>query len=173
MTAQDGFIHGDHAQAAVEAAHQVIVAHGLTTQASEAAQLKPMLASLKRTTGRPTRARSADAGYCSEQTLRIWARRHVRGDVATGRHQHGEASATGRRKPVPRTRGHARKIRLNRAGYRRRYRLRTQVVEPVVGQINPARGFRPCLLRGLPQVAGEWRVLGRVHTMRKRAGARG
>ena len=100
MKAQDGFIPGYNAQAAVDAAHQVIVAHGLTNQASAAAQLEPMLAHIKSNTGRQTRELSADAGYCSEQNLRMLARRHVRGYVATGRHQHGEASATGRRKTV-------------------------------------------------------------------------
>lgn len=45
-------------------------------------------------------------------------------------------------------------IRLKRAGYRRRYRLRKQVVEPVFGQIKQARGFRQFLLRGLSQVSG-------------------
>ena len=70
------------------------------------------------------------------------ARRHVRGYVASGRHQHGEASATGRRKTVPRTRVHAMKIRPKHAGYRSRYRLRKQVVGLVFGQIKQARGFR-------------------------------
>jgi len=172
MKAQDGFIQGDHAQAAVDAAHQVIVAHGLTSQASDAHQLEPMLAHIKTNTGRQARERSADAGDCSEQNLTMLARRHVRGSVATGRHQPGEASATGRRKTVPRTRVHAMKIRLTRAGYRSRYRLRKQVVEPVFGQIKQARGFRQCLLRGLAQVAGEWSVLCRVHHMLKLAGAR-
>ena len=65
------------------------------------------------------------------------------------------------------------KIRLNRAGYRSRYRLRKQVVEPVFGQIKQARGFRQFLLRGLSQVAGEWSLLCRVHKMLKLAGARG
>ena len=39
--------------------------------------------------------------------------------------------------------------KLKRAGYRSRYRLRKQIVEPVFGQIKQARGFRQFLLRGL------------------------
>jgi hypothetical protein len=34
--------------------------------------------------------------------------------------------------------------RLARGGYRSRYRLRKQTVEPVFGQIKQARGFRQC-----------------------------
>jgi transposase len=173
MKAQDGFIQGYNAQAAVDAAHQVIVAHGLTNQASDTHQLEPMLASIKANMGRQARELSADAGYCSEHNLTALARRHVRGYVATGRQPHGTASAAGRRKTVPRTRVHAMAIRLKRAGYRSRYRLRKQVVEPVFGQIKQARGFRQFLLRGLSQVAGEWSLLCSVHNMLKLAGARG
>jgi transposase len=118
MKARDGFIQGYNAQAAVDAAYQVIVAQGLTNQASDTHQLEPILASIKANMGRQTRELSADAGYCSEHNLTALARRHVRGYVATGRQQHGTASATGRRKTVQRTRVHAMKIRLKRAGYR-------------------------------------------------------
>lgn len=173
MKTQDGFIQGYNAQAAVDAEHQVIVAQGLTNQASDAHQLEPMLAHIKANTGRQARELSADAGYCFEHNLTALNRHHVRGYVATGRQKHGTASATGARTTVPRTRVHAMTIRLKRAGYRSRYRLRKQVVEPVFGQIKQARGFRQFLLRGLSQVAGEWSVLCSVHNMLKLAGARG
>jgi hypothetical protein len=167
MKTQDGFIQGYNAQAVVDAAHQVIVAQGLTNQASDTHQLEPMLASIKANMGRQARELSADAGYCSEHNLTALARRHVRGYVATGRQQHGTASAAGRRKTVPRTRVHAMKIRLKRAGYRSRYRLRKQVVEPVFGQIKQARRFRQFLLRGQSQVAGEWSLVCRAHNLLK------
>jgi transposase len=173
MKARDGFIQGYNAQAAVDAAHQVIVAQGLTNQASDAPQLEPMLASIKANTGRQARELSADAGYCSEQNLTALHRRHIRGYVATGRQRHGTSSATGAHKTVPGTRVHAMTVRLKRAGYRSRYRLRKQVVEPVFGQIKQARGFRQFLLRGQSQVAGEWSLVCSAHTVLKLAGARG
>lgn len=173
MKARDGFLQGYNAQAAVDADHQVIVAQGLTNQARDAHQLEPMLVHIKTNTGRQARELSADAGDGSEHNLTTVTRHHVRGDVATGRQKHGTAAAPGARTTVPRTRAHAMKIRLKRAGYRRRDRLRKQVVEPVFGQIKQARGFRPFLLRGLSQVAGEWRCLCSVHNRLKLAGARG
>ena len=139
MKTQDGFIQGDNAQAAVEAEHQGIVAQGLTHQARDAHQLEPMLTHIKANTGRQARELSADAGYCFEHNLTALNRHPVRGYVATGRQKHGAASAVGMRQTVPRTRVHARTIRLKRAGYRRRSRLRTQGVEPVLGQIKQAR----------------------------------
>jgi len=173
MKARDGFIQGYNAQAAVDADHQIIVAQGLTHQASDASQLTPMLAHIKANTGRQARELSADAGYCSEQNLTALHRRHIRGYVATGRQRHGTASATGARKTVPGTRVHAMKVRLKRAGHRSRYRLRKQVVEPVFGQIKQARGFRQFLLRGLSQVSGEWSLVCSAHNVLKLAGARG
>jgi hypothetical protein len=173
MKAREGFIQGYTAQAAVDAGHQVIVAQGLTNQASDAHQLEPLLAHIKANTGRQARELSADAGYCYEYNLKALNRRRIRGYVATGRQKHGEASATGVRKTEAGTRVHAMRIRLRRAGYRRRDRLRKQVVEPVFGQIKQARGFRPFLLRGLSQVAGEWSVVCSVHNVLKLAGARG
>lgn len=78
MKTQDGFIQGYTAQAAVDAAHQVIMAHGRTNQASGALQLEPMLEHIRRNTGRQARELSADAGDCSEQNLTVLTRRHVR-----------------------------------------------------------------------------------------------
>ncbi|MBK7417590.1 MAG: IS1182 family transposase [Nitrospira sp.] len=173
MKTQDGFIQGYNAQAAVDAEQQVIVAQGLTNQASDTPHLEPMLEHIRRNTGRQARELSADAGYCSEHNLTALNRHHVRGYVATGRQKHGAASAVGVRKTVPRTRVHAMTIRLRRAGYRSRYRLRKQVVEPVFGQIKQARGFRQFLLRGLSQVAGEWSLVCSAHNVLKLAGARG
>ena len=138
-------------QAAVDAAHQIIVAQGLTHQASDAHQFKPMLAHSNANTGR--QARAANAGYCSEH--------NPYGVAAPPRarlRRHGAASAVGVRTTVPKTRVHAMKTRLKHAGYRRRDRLCKQVVAPMFGQIKQARGFRQFLLRGLSQVAvsGVW-----------------
>jgi hypothetical protein len=140
MKAQDGFIQGYNAQAAVDAAHQVIVSQGLTNQASDAHPLEPMLAHIRRNTGRQARELSADAGYGSEHNLKALVRRHVRGYVATGRQQHGEASAVGIRKTVPRTRVHAMKIRLKRAGI-------------AVAIVCESRWSNPCLARSNRLVA--------------------
>ena len=59
--------------------------------------------------------------------------------------------------------------KLRRAGYRSRYRLRKQVVEPVFGQIKQARGFRQFLLRGIEKVKAEWALICTTHNLRKLA----
>src|SRR5246127_1091649 len=58
-----------------------------------------------------------------------------------------------------------------RAGYRSRYRLRKQIVEPVFGQIKQARGFRQFLLRGIEAVQAEWAMICTAHNLTKLAKA--
>ena len=59
------------------------------------------------------------------------------------------------------------RLKLARAGYRSRYRLRKQVVEPVFGQIKAAMGFTRFLLRGLNSVRHEWALVATAHNLRK------
>jgi hypothetical protein len=155
------------AQAAVDSASQVIVAEMVIAEQNDVQALAPMLAQIKANTGRQARELSADTGYCSEQNLRELGRRHVRGYIATGRIKHGEGSAKGRIGQIPGTRAHDMRLRLARAGYRSRYRLRKQVVEPVFGQIKAALGFARFLMRGMKKVQLEWRLVCTAHNLRK------
>ena len=173
MKSGDGFIQGYNAQAAVDAEHQVIVAQGLSNNAADVQQLVPMLQAIKANTGRQARELSADAGYCSQDNLKALNRRHIRGYVATGRQQHGQSSATGNGKSRTGTQVDAMRMCLKQGGWRSRYRLRKQIVEPVFGQIKQARGFRQCLLRGLDKAAGEWSLLCTAHNLLKLAAATG
>ena len=151
-------------QIAVDAESQVIVAESLNNKQNDAPELPAMLTQIKANTGRQARELSADAGYCSEANLAQLARHHVEGYVATGRQKHARADATGQR-----LRGRAADMarRLKQGGFRSRYRLRKQTVEPVFGQIKEAMGFRRFLLRGLVRVADEWRLICLAHNLRK------
>ncbi|MGH7830272.1 MAG: transposase, partial [Candidatus Binatia bacterium] len=171
MKGRDGFIQGYNAQAAVDADSQVIVAQGLTNNASDQQQLAPMAAQIKENTRRQARELSADAGYCSEDNLKELKRRHIEGYIATGRQKHGEAEAAGERKVKLGTRAYAMWQRLRRGGRRSRYRLRKQTVEPVFGQIKQGRGFRQFLLRGLRKVSVEWALICTAHNLLKLAAA--
>lgn len=172
MKSHDGFIQAYNVQAAVDADSQVIVAQGLTHNASDAQQLAPMVAQIKQNMGRQARELSADAGYCSEDNLKELRRRHMNGYIATGRQKHGEATAVGERKVKLGTYAYAMWQKLRRGGHRSRYRLRKQTVEPVFGQIKQARGFRQFLLRGIRKVSGEWSLICTVHNLLKLAAAR-
>jgi hypothetical protein len=71
LLTKDGFIQGYNAQAAVDGAKQIIVAHGLTQSMSDCPQPVPLVDAVRANLGRKPREISADAGYCSEDNL--WA----------------------------------------------------------------------------------------------------
>jgi transposase len=127
LLTKDGYIQGYNAQAAVDGAAQIIVAHALTPSMSDQGQLVPLIDAAKNHLGGRPKEISADAGYCSEPNLAALAARGIRAYLATGRAKHpaeGKRHLTG-----PLTQ--AMRNKLKRAGRRSRYRLRKQIVEPV------------------------------------------
>ena len=162
----DGYIQGYNGQIAVDASSQVIVAHMLVAQQNDAPLLVPMLDRIRTNVGRQADELSADFGYCSEQNLRALARRRIRGYVATGRQHHGAAPQRKRQHGRGRLTKRMR-LRIARGGFRSRYRLRKQVVEPVFGQIKSALGFARMLLRGVFNCAHEWALVCTAHNLRK------
>lgn len=165
----DGYIQGFNGQIAVDADHQIIVAHALTNQQNDVEMLHPVLALVKKNTGRQAKEVSADAGYCSEKNLRHLKRRHVRGYIATGRQRRGGGLQRSRLGRKTGTATHEMRLRLAKAGFRSRYRLRKHVVEPVFGQIKSALGFTRFLLRGLDKVRHEWAMVCMASNLRKLA----
>jgi transposase len=166
LKSKDGFIQGYNAQAAVDGEAQIIVAHGLTQSSCDHDQLEPLLDGVEANTGRRPDEASADSGYLSEANLAALQARRVAGYIATGRAKHPSA---GRCRGGPLTQAMRRK--LKRAGWRSRYRLRKQIVEPVFGQIKQGRGFRQFLLRGVEAVRAEWALLCTAHNLVKLAKA--
>jgi len=171
LKTKDGYIQGYNAQAAVDGARQIIVAQTLTSSSSDQAQLAPLLDGIRTNLGTNPDEVSADAGYCSAANLRTIKRRRIEGYIATGRQKHGTRSATAKMASRPGSLIARMSTRLKRAGYRSRYRLRKQIVEPVFGQIKQARGFRQFLLRGIDKVKAEWALICTAHNLVKLARA--
>jgi transposase len=167
LKTKDGFIQGYNAQAAVDGKAQIILAHGLTQSTSDQDQLVPLIDSVKDNLGRPPKEVSADAGYCSEANLAALAARGVSAYLATGRAKHPADAKRTIAGPLTK----AMRQKLKRAGWRSRYRLRKQIVEPVFGQIKQARGFRQFLLRGIDNVKAEWAMICTAHNLTKLARA--
>ncbi len=163
MKGKDGFVQAYNAQAAVDAHGQIVVACGLTNNAADQAELRPLLDAIATGLGRSPQQVSADVGYCSEANLQMLAARGIQGYVATGRQKHPATGEAQRHGPLV----EAMRTRLRRAGRRSRYRLRKQTVEPVIGQIKQARGFRQFLLRGLAKVSAEWALVCTAHNLTK------
>ena len=96
LKTKNGYIQGYNAQAAADAGHQVIVAHGLAGSGIDQDQLAPMIEAIEAAAGRLPDELSDDAGYCSEKNLKTLEGRAIRGYLATGRQKHGANGGGGR-----------------------------------------------------------------------------
>ncbi len=163
MKGKDGFVQAYNGQLAVDTKAQIIVACDLTDEAVDAGRLVPLLDRIEHHLGQRPKEISADVGYCSEANLQALGERSIKGYVATGRQKHPATGEDRRRGPLVR----AMRQKLKRGGRRSRYRLRKQTVEPVIGQIKQARGFRQVLLRGLAKVQAEWALICTAHNTLK------
>jgi len=163
------FIQAYNAQAAVDSAHQVIVAAEVTNKPTDRGQAEPMMEVVQANTGQLPRQMSADAGYFSSDAVQHLTARGI--DVYLPPDKMGHRSTL---PPAPRGRipkglsivdRMRRKLRTRKG--RERYGLRKELPEPVFGQIKQARGFSQFLLRGSPKVNSEWKVICTGHNLLK------
>ena len=168
MKASDGFIQGYNCQAAVDSVAQVIVAHDVGSQQNDNGELVGMLDRIRRNTGRNPRELSADAGYQSEANLRALRRRKIRGYIAVTK-ERMKAKLSQRRSTPRSALAIEMRRRIDRGGYRSRYRLRKTIVEPVFGQVKSARGFDRFSMRGREAARGEWAMACTAHNLLKLA----
>ncbi|MGH7379670.1 MAG: transposase, partial [Candidatus Methylomirabilales bacterium] len=167
--ADKAFIQAYNAQVAVDAPAQVIVACTVTNQAADAPHAVPLVDAVRAHTRRRPRRVLADAGYWSAATAAALTRRRIEPFLAPTKVKHGApppAAPRGRTPQGlgPRDRMH-RKLRTKRG--RAVYARRKAIVEPVLGLIKRARGFRQFLLRGLAKVQGEWALICTGHNLLK------
>ena len=168
LKGSDGWIQGYNAQAAVDGDHQVIVAIGVSNQASDAVHLLPMLERIEVNAGQVPEALIADAGYCSTANLEACEDRGLNAYISTSRQQHGQRPRPSRGRPPADldARGRMDRKLRSKAG-QTVYALRKTIVEPVFGQIKGARGLDRFRLRGLEKVNGEWALMATTHNLLK------
>jgi hypothetical protein len=163
------FLQGFNCQAAVDDAHQIIVAQSLTNQPPDAGNLTPMLDLVRQNVGTYPVVVSADSGYWNERVAEDGRERNVEVLIATERQRHWDADRTVTEGPPPPGLDARQRMRwkLRTDAGRALYARRKVIVEPVFGQIKDARGFRRFLLRGLEKVALEWSLLSTTHNLLK------
>ncbi len=156
-------------QAAVDSAHQVIVAADVTNQPSDQGWALPLVQQTENNTGSLPREASADAGYYSAQAVAELYALGVDPFVPPDKTRHGAVLPPAPRGRIPSQLSPADRMRrkLRTQQGKRRYALRMGTVEPVFGQIKQARGFRQFLLRGLEKVRQEWRLICAGHNLLK------
>jgi transposase len=164
----DGFIQGYNPQLAVDEKAQVIVACEVTA-GPDVKQMVSLMEQTEANLGEAPEAVLADAGYYSEANDEAMFEKGVDAYIAVGRHKHGDPIPSPPRGPIPRGATLRdlmdRKLRTRKG--RRCYALRKTIVEPVIGQIKQARGFRQFLRRGLEHVREEWSLICTAHNLLK------
>ena len=176
MKTSDGAYHQCYnGQAIVDSRAQVIVACELSDQAPDARQLAPALEQLNENLEAvgaelPHGATlSADAGYFSEDNIRITSEHGLDAYIATGRFKHSEPPPPAPRGPIsknatPKQRM-ARKLKTKKG--RAVYARRKTIVEPVFGQMDTVQDARRLLLRGKQAARAQWRFHCAIHNLLK------
>jgi transposase len=168
MKGPDGFVQAYNVQVAVDDL-QLILGQAVTQETNDKKQLMPMIRTIERQAGDTPDQVLADAGYCSDESLNAIAGTGIDAYVSTRKQKHGERPGPCPRGRLPKTATivdrMARKLQTKTGAAA--YAARKGIVEPVIGQIKQARGFRQFLLRGLEKVQGEWSLVCTTHNILK------
>ena len=162
-----------NAQAAVDSAHQIVLAAGLTDEPTDKKQAIPMMEQVKANAGKLPRQMSADTGYFSKEVVQDLTSDGVDVYMPPDKMKHGSSPTKAPRGRIPERLSVADRMRrklMTKKG-RRCYALRKELSEPVFGQIKQGRGFRQFLLRGKEKVSGEWQLICTGHNVLKLFGA--
>src|SRR5216684_816390 len=162
MKGPDGFVQAYNAQVAVDDL-QFIVGQAVTQETNDKKQLVPMIATITEQSGATPSVLLADAGYCSDENFAAIEATEIDAYISTRKQKHGERPGPCTRGPLPTDA--TRKVQTQAGAAI--YAARKAIVEPVIGQIKQARGFRQFLLRGLTKVQGEWSLVCTTHNILK------
>lgn len=163
------FVQAYNAQLAVDADSHVIVATTLAQSPIDSPQLPRVLAKIEENTGRLPDATSQDAGYASAKNIVITEALGIDGYFSVAKHKRDQITDPAPRGPPPRFQSWRdwMKRKVSTARGKAAYAERKQTVEPVIGQLKEARGFRRFLLRGRANAQGEWTLACTAHNLLK------
>jgi len=173
-----GWGYCGNAQASVDGACQIILACDVTDATNDKQQAEPLAQATLATLAQAGIERpkdeagevqlipaTLDNGYDSETAVQALEDLGFDPSRAPGRQKHHGPEAEASDAPTTTKERMAAKVRTpaGKAVYARR----KVIVEPVFGQIKEVRGFRRFLLRGLPHIRGEWRLVCLTHNLLK------
>lgn len=168
MKGPDGFVQAYNVQVAVDEL-QLIVGQAVTQETNDKKQLMPMITTIEQQAGATPTQVLADAGYCSDENLAAIAETGIDAYISTRKQTHGQRPGPCPRGPLPKTATRTDRMsrKLQTKAGAAVYAARKGIVEPVIGQIKQARGFRQFLLRGLEKVQAEWSLVCTTHNILK------
>jgi transposase len=160
-----GFEQCYNAQLAVDMESYLITGTNVVQAANDKQQVEPMLEELAALPGSLGEIETlvTDTGYFSEANVKACGEHNVAPLIAVKRESHHPDPLERFTEPPPLPANanevekmrHALKTREGRALYAKR----KSTVEPVIGIVKSALGFRQFLLRGLANVNGEWNLV--------------
>lgn len=171
MKTRKGYEQGYNGQAVVDCETQIIVAQDLTQDCNDKRQLEPMLEKIEEQAKQTADELLADAGYCSETNLELENEATelfiaVAKEWKTKKAQRETGYPSGAiPKNSTKTALMERKL-LTKEG-RGKYKLRSQTVEPVFGQMKFCRGLTTLRLRGKDGASLEWSLYCSTHNLLK------
>ena len=173
-----GFEQAYNAQAAVDTGSLLVVTTTVTQATNDKEQVLPMLeqlAALPEGLGEVDQL-LADTGFYSGRNVAACEAAGIEPLIAVARDEHhaGWRERFTEPEPLPDDATAVARMahRLKTKAGRAAYALRKQTVEPVFGIIKSVLGFRQFLLRGLDQVAGEWRLVCLAWNLKRMAALR-
>jgi transposase len=164
--ATKSFLQAYNVQVAVDSHAQVIVACGVTQEATDVRQFVPLVVGVRANTGGAPARVTADAGFFSEANLTAPAVDGIEVYVPPDKRVDGRAGA-GAWAQRHRALAAAMRAKLGTPSGAAVYARRKAIVEPVFGQTKEARGFRRFSLRGYGKVLGEWGIVCLTHNLLK------
>lgn len=169
MPGRHGFIQAYNCQAAVDSAHQIIVAADVTNQSVDNAHLSPVAEQIRANTTSLPEVLLADSGYWNPQVVEQVSALGIDVLVALQRDKHSArpTQPTTGAPPNGLTDRERMRWRLNTAAGRAHYARRKAVVEPVFGQIRVGQRFNRLSFRGLRAASSEWKLVAACHNLLK------
>jgi hypothetical protein len=164
------FVQSYNAQLAVDSTAQVIVATTVTNHPIDSPHVPEMLDIMERNLdGVFPEEMSLDAGYASRANLVNLDARGIDAYVSMSKHKRDRIKGTNPVGRPPKTDDPLELMRHKTQTPRgkRKYALRKQTVEPAIGQLKQAMGFRRFLLRGIELVNMEWSLACTAFNLRK------
>jgi transposase len=155
-----GFDQHYNVQVAVEQECRLIIANTLSNHTNDTGEAMPTIEAIPAAIGKP-QAAALDNGYWSPINVEALATQGIEPYIATGRDSHHRSwQERFAQEPEPPAEEASLIVKM---AYKLKteigkqiYGLRKSTVEPVIGIIKEALGFRQFSLRGLVAAAGEW-----------------
>jgi len=170
-----GYMQAYNAQASVEHDSRLIVHQHVTQNVNDKKEVLPTLQWFKDNPTLLPSAMLADAGYYSDENVKLCEDKKITPYISFGKEQHNQPLEDRFTEPEElaedATDIQKMKYRLQTKEGKVIYALRKSIVEPVFGVIKHVMGFRQFMLRGFEKSQGEWSLmciaynLKRLHTI--------